>query len=467
MVWKVIFAVMLSSPGYTASQHEVYFAQTDYALDVYRIQGEQPGKTLLLIGGIQGDEPGGYHSADAYVDLTLQKGNLIIVPRANLKSIILGQRGPDGDMNRQFHDGPTAGPMQPVVEKLKALIAEADVFLNLHDGWGYHRPTYIDEQRNPKRYGQSLIVDTEQYRCTDGKVLPLGEIARQILQQVNVQITDPDHHLFYFNTKTNQPNTAHRAMRKTATYYALRKHCVPAYGVESSKNLPTLALKVKYHHLVINQFMRYLDIVPDMPQRRAATSNWSMVKLTVNGKQQYLFDGDQIILHPKDTVVIEQVLGDSLRGYTVDIEGIGGLQDQGKSVNLKQDSQIVWRKDQDIIGMATFRISEKKVTSPYFVLEKNGQPLFVPYNQSITLAADEEVIIRMSFGNAMPVAAINVKGWVPPKVYNRGDDRNYRITGRDRLQKKYSVGGRGERYPVVAENAQGQVMAKMFIQVEP
>ena len=460
--------VILSPLSYAATQHKVYFAESDYALDVYRIQGKQPGKTLLLIGGIQGDEPGGYLSADQYVDMRLQKGTLIIVPRANLKAIMLGQRGPDGDMNRQFLDQPTDNPMQPVVKQLKRLIAESDTVLNLHDGWGYHRPTYIDAQRNPKRYGQSLIVDAESYRCADGTVLPLGEIGRAVLQRVNAQIADPDHYLYYFNTETDRPDTAHRAMRKTATYYALGQHCVPAYGVESSKNLPTLALKVLYHNLVINQFMHHLDIVPEFPQPASdKAADWNRVQLTVNGVQHTVQNGDQVVLQRGDAVSVQPMLGDRARGYTVDIRGVGGLQDQGRVFKLRRNTQLIWRKDQHIVGTATIRVTQNPATPPYFVLEKNGRAMVVPHNQAVTLAADDVIIVRASFGQVTPVAAINVKGWVPPKRYNTGDDRHYRITGRDRLQKKYSVRGRGTRYPVVAENSQGQIVAQMYIQLEP
>ena len=56
----------------------------------------------MLIGGIQGNEPGGFISADLYADMSLEKGNLIVVPRANFYSIILNQRGAHGDMNRKF-----------------------------------------------------------------------------------------------------------------------------------------------------------------------------------------------------------------------------------------------------------------------------------------------------------------------------------------------------------------------------
>ena len=467
-VWRAqlaLICMLLSSlPSYAAYQHDVYFAQTDYRLDVYRIRGDRPGKTLLLIGGIQGDEPGGYLSADRYVDLALEKGNLIIVPRANMKAVMLGQRGPDGDMNRQFHEQLTAGPMQPVVRKLQGLIAEADVFLNLHEGWGYYRPTYIDDQRNPKRYGQSLIVDAEAYRCAEGRELQLGKVGRQILQAVNRQIDRSEHHLHFFNTVTEQPDTPYKAMRKTATYYALRQHCVPAYGVEVSKNLHSLALKIKYQQLVINQFMHYLDIVPRIPALTAlAAPDWVMVQVLVDGVVHYVRDGDRLVLPAGAQVEIREILGDNARGYTADVRGVGGLQDQQRVLRVRQDTELILRKEQEIFGRVGLVVSSDELAPPYFLLEKNGRPVVVGHNQSIELAAQDRLVIRASYGYTQPVAAINFKGWVPPTTYNRGDDRHYLIRGTDRLQKKYSLHGQGKKYPVVAEDKRDRVLARMWV----
>ena len=95
-------------------QEQVFLRNTDHELHVYRIFGEKPGKTIMLIGGIQGDEPGGYLTADLYAAVHLKKGNLIVVPRANFYSILLNQRqGLTGDMNRKFasdedHKGTTS-----------------------------------------------------------------------------------------------------------------------------------------------------------------------------------------------------------------------------------------------------------------------------------------------------------------------------------------------------------------------
>ncbi len=86
---------------------EVFFKGTNHELEVYRIYGRQDGPTLLLVGGIQGDEPGGFLSADSYTDIKLEKGNMIVVPRMNFYSIMLYSREIKGvDMNRLFDKVP-------------------------------------------------------------------------------------------------------------------------------------------------------------------------------------------------------------------------------------------------------------------------------------------------------------------------------------------------------------------------
>jgi predicted deacylase len=135
----------------------VYFPNTPYELNVYKIYGKKPGKTLMLIGGIQGNEPGGFLSADLYADKSLLKGNLIVVPRANFYSILLNHRGAHGDMNRKFAgDHKRRSTDDRIVSILKKLIAESDYLLNLHDGSGYYYPQYISKWRNPRLFGQSI-----------------------------------------------------------------------------------------------------------------------------------------------------------------------------------------------------------------------------------------------------------------------------------------------------------------------
>ena len=56
---------------------------------------------MLIIGGMH-NEQGGFLTADKYVNISLERGNLIVVPRANFYAIIKNERGINGDMNRKF-----------------------------------------------------------------------------------------------------------------------------------------------------------------------------------------------------------------------------------------------------------------------------------------------------------------------------------------------------------------------------
>ena len=147
--------------------HTVFFEGEENELNVYRINGSLPGKTLLIIGGIQGDEPGGFLAADFYADFMLEKGNLIVVPRANFPSILKMERKINQDMNRKFSDDKIFNYETRVVNVLKKLICESDCFLNLHEGSGIYSDTWESKERNPKKFGQSIITDNAILRKVD------------------------------------------------------------------------------------------------------------------------------------------------------------------------------------------------------------------------------------------------------------------------------------------------------------
>ena len=70
---------------------------------LHKHQSGKPGPTLLVIGGIQGDEPGGFNAASLLVtNYHVTEGEVWIVPNLNFESIIQRSRGVYGDMNRKF-----------------------------------------------------------------------------------------------------------------------------------------------------------------------------------------------------------------------------------------------------------------------------------------------------------------------------------------------------------------------------
>ncbi len=195
---------------------EVYFKNTEYELNIYRISGTEPGPTILIIGGIH-NEPGGYLTADSYVDIALKRGNLIVVPRANFQTIIEDVRGVLGDMNRLFNlDEPRFenDHAMEIVEILKGLIAESDMMLNLHDGWGFYRDDYIDEMHNPLRLGQSIIADTDVYTIPGSdQQIQLRSISEKICTTVNSQIENGEHTFRFNNHNTYSEESAHTDQR--------------------------------------------------------------------------------------------------------------------------------------------------------------------------------------------------------------------------------------------------------------
>ncbi len=77
-------------------------------------------------------------------------------------------------MNRKFAGDKQFTYETNIVNILKNLIAESDYLLNLHDGSGFYSSKWESPQRNPKRYGQSIIADFENFvNQKTGRVIEL------------------------------------------------------------------------------------------------------------------------------------------------------------------------------------------------------------------------------------------------------------------------------------------------------
>lgn len=462
-------ATVVAAVERPSSEQKTYFEGTDYELNVYHIHGREDGPTLLIIGGIQGDEPGGFLSADLYSDLSLERGNLIVVPRANLKSIILFDRGADGDMNREFHEEPSGEPMDRVVARLKDLMGRADLFLHLHDGWGFHHPEWVSKWRNPRRFGQSVITDADGFTCDSGEELDLKGRAEEVLAEVNARIDKDKHHLHYFNTKTGQEDSPFPDMKKTATYYALEEHCLPAFGVESSKHLPSLEMKIRHHNYVINAFMRQMGIVPQQPQVLLAEPRMHFVVAQVNGDPRVLDPGQTLWVEEGDRLAVTHVEANYQRGLSCEVVGHGSLNDLGRTFEITADTRILCRKDSETIARVPVRLNghDGEADHRVLVLRVDGERRAVLAGETLDVPADAELELVTSFGDHpnRREPALNFKGWVPQDVsVNDGDDRGFSIPlDGGRLWTKYSRHGEGRVFPVVAVDGNDEEIARFWI----
>jgi hypothetical protein len=472
-----------------STEKEVHFAGTNYELPVYKIYGRRDGKTMLIVGGIQGDEPGGYLSADLYSRLQLEQGNLIVIPRANLKPIILFNRGPDGDMNRLFTDNIKDEDMDKVVKVIADNMARSNIFLNLHDGWGFHSSEYIDSSRNPKRFGQSLIVDEETFTCSNGTVIDLKAMAERVLSAVNAKIPLDEHKLAFFNTKTGDPNTVFKEMRKTGTWYALRNYCIPAFGLEASKNLKSIDLKVTYHNYLINEFMKELDIIPAMPPFFDIKPTLEYALITVNSTSIAVQNGDTVAIDKNAEISVKHIETNVPTGVTCDILGFGNYNDETKALKVPYSTKIVFRKEDVKFAEVNLQVRNAPAaavtrpqtggaqTSAAAAGGKDGYKVLYELNSTAKQAVFGETV-KVKQGDTLKLLIvekdgvtldhiINLKGWVADGVtLNSGDDRNYPIIiNKGVMMTKYALDGKYTVYPVMVLDKEDKEIGQFKIEI--
>ena len=394
-----------------------------FDFSLHKLEADRPGNTLLVIGGIQGDEPGGFNAASLLVThYRIKKGAVWVVPNLNFISIIKRTRGVYGDLNRKFATIGNNDPEFDTISRIKAIMLDdqVDMVLNLHDGSGFYRPTYIDPTHSPHRWGQSIIIDQKQIHARQfGK---LDEIANHIVAEVNHYLFSEEHVYHVKNTRTREGDTE---MERTLTYYAIR-NLKPAFGVEVSKTFPTH--KRAYYHLQVLE--AYMDLM-GIEYERA-------FRLSARGVRDAIRSGAKLAFY--DNKIFLDVTNARKRlGY----------------IPLKKASEIVFRPSSPLVAVVesgeSYRVfhCNRRVTRLY--------PQYFEYDSSInaiTIKVDGEER-KVDFGNMVEVARsflvmpekgyrVNVIGF---KKQGTPDESGIAIH-KDDIKKKFSVDKKGRIYRV-------------------
>ncbi|MGN8485503.1 DL-carboxypeptidase Csd4 [Helicobacter pylori] len=231
---------------------------------------------LLLLAGIQGDEPGGFNAANLFLmHYSVLKGLVEVVPVLNKPSMLRNHRGLYGDMNRKFAALDKNDPEYPTIQEIKSLIVKPniDAILHLHDGGGYYRPVYVDATLNPKRWGNCFIIDQDEVK--GAKFPDLLSFANNTIESINAHLLHPIEKYHLKNTRTAQGDTE---MQKALTFYAINQK-KSAFANEASKELP-LASRVFYHLQAIEGLLNQLNI----PFKRDFELNPNSVHALINDK---------------------------------------------------------------------------------------------------------------------------------------------------------------------------------------
>lgn len=117
----------------------------------------------------------------------------------------------------------------------------SDGLVHLHEGSGFYSSVYIDELRNPERYGQSFIIDTKNYRNN----ILLGYTAKTAVSKLNQLIKNKNYLFKIFDMETISPTTRYPEQKKSFSYYTLTKLEKPAFAIEVSKDIKDTKWKTK------------------------------------------------------------------------------------------------------------------------------------------------------------------------------------------------------------------------------
>lgn len=206
-------------------------AGTKYETKAFIYESKINGPAVMVVGGVHGNEPAGSLAAEAIQTVALQKGTLIVVPRANNLALLRRVRTlPEiTDINRAYPGRPDGNPAERIAFAISSLMKKYNVsmVIDLHEGRTFH---YYDKTS----VGQTVI-----HGFDDKSSL----LALECVELINQQLPEK-HRKFTFLSSPVEGSTA---------YYASTVLDIPAFTLETSVKQP---LEDRVHqHVTITRFL--------------------------------------------------------------------------------------------------------------------------------------------------------------------------------------------------------------------
>lgn len=453
----------------------VFFEGTQYPLPVIFIQGEKPGPTVMVQGGIQGDEPTGFLAAQILADSRVLTGNLILVPRANVPSINVRRRAVNVDMNRRFDRDYNQFYEDRLARAVRFLLSQSSALIHLHEGSGFYDTEYVSPLRNPSRWGQSVIIDASSHHSLD-----LARLVNDALAEINASVKEKNYEFKLFNTRTFESDSRYaQEMRKSLTFYALANLNIPAMAVEVSKDIGALGWKVKHQVYATSVLLRHcgVHIVPpavDEAQVQRSFERGSRPK--INGTP---LDGRPLAIRPGGTIAVDPASvdkgadnGQVVAVFASDRQGVNIV--DSPRMALERFKELETRVDGRRVGSTAVRFAGAMppplpAGPPVFVCWLNGKAVQVRQGESLRALVGDQLVIEGVLGSKWK-EVLNFKGYTARPHDNDGQDMGWEIIlDPESFIDRYRLPGpeaEVARYQVVRET-RGARPAFFYVDVEP
>ncbi len=213
-------------------------AGTPDETEVYVIRAAEPGPTVMITGGVHGDETSGRLAAEAIKDWPIDRGTLVVLPKAHASAVARGRRTGTGgvDLNRQFPAGKE--PLTALAREIWAVVEEfqPEALLDLHEGWGiYGRHDSV---------GQTLIT----YAAGDARRFAASAAAYVTTHHVRDRRT--------YRFRVVGPPVAGSLARKAGADLG-----IPAFIAEATAYKTRLDTRVRWHKAFAEEFLRWYGLI--------------------------------------------------------------------------------------------------------------------------------------------------------------------------------------------------------------
>ncbi len=221
----------------SARTEKLLMEGTPWETTLYIIGSPVEGPTVMVIGGIHGDEPAGYLAAESIVSWAVDRGTLLVLPRANMPAVAEQKRSVSGsaDLNRSF---PGSDRSDDQTARLAAAIFgvmqeyEPDWVVDLHEADHC-------EYKSPGALGQTFIYPYESSGL---------DIVKELLIAVNRTIYLEEYNFMLLR------GAAHGTAIETAQLSGSE-----AIIIETCKQMD-LSERVKYQRQVVSSLLYLLGV---------------------------------------------------------------------------------------------------------------------------------------------------------------------------------------------------------------
>ena len=259
-VWTVLavwWLAVAAGEGCAATYQKKYIGQgTEEVTPYYIYDSRKPGPTVMVVGGVHGNETAGAVAAEQVRSWTVERGKLVVLPQANPKGLreniryIPGEIKSQQDLNRNFpkRDTPDDKPRGKLATRIWRLVrtTKPDWLIDLHEA-------LQTRAADPKGIGNSVIAHSR------GEA---DKVALQLCESINKHC--PGIKAPFVRLKGNG-----QTFLASSAHGHLGSHTLI---VETYRKDKALSNRVRHHRLAVYELLRRLDMAPNSDGSHAVQS---------------------------------------------------------------------------------------------------------------------------------------------------------------------------------------------------